>query len=218
MSGTRYILMLFVVVLYCPGSAWAQSNLYEESPFSFYGGFVAGANLTQVDGDDIAGYNKAGLNVGGIMYAKFSKNFALSMEILYSQKGSRLTGAVTMPSGITFTDCRVNLNYAEVPVMINLIDKHKSNFGVGLSYSRLASSTEYIATQPGQPFDMNAYPFSKDDLNIIAGGNLHLWKGLFFNIRFQYSLRSIRDNNPPQYDSPAQYNRLWVLRMMYLFM
>jgi len=112
---------------------------------------------------------------------------------------------------------RMNLDYAEVPVMLNYFDKRRTNFGAGFSFSELASSTERFTTTSGQPFDQDKYPFKKTDINFITGCNLHLWKGLFLNIRFQYSIFSIRDYIPQTTDKTSQYNNLWVIRMMYLF-
>jgi hypothetical protein len=42
---------------------------------------------TQVDGDDLAGFNKIGINVGPIIHINFNPNWSASMELLYSQKG-----------------------------------------------------------------------------------------------------------------------------------
>ena len=61
--------------------------------------------------------------------------------------------------------------------------------------------------------------FRKADLNLILGGNLHLIKGLFLNLRFQYSLIPIRtkENINLDYGRAEQYNNLFTLRLMYLF-
>lgn len=214
---TRLVRSFITVLMLCQLTAQAQDNYYVEAEHKFYGGLVAGGNFAQVDGDYIAGYHKLGLNAGAIVYMPLRTHLAASLEILYSQKGSKSKDPVTLPSGVSMAKYGMKLNYAEVPVMINYFDKRKTNFGIGLSIAELASSSEYISTYPAQTFDLTKYPFKKTDLNFITGCNLHLWQGLYFNIRFQYSLLSIRDYIPQSTDKTAQFNNLWVLRLMYLF-
>lgn len=183
---------------------------------TFYGGLVLGTNLAQVDGDNFAGYHKAGLNFGAIVYTKMADHLAASLEILYSQKGSRATIAQAIQPGVYISKYGIDLSYAEIPVMINYFDQRKSHFGGGLSYAQLASSNEYMNSNQA-PIDLTKYPFKKRDINLLLSGNLHLYKGFFLNMRFQYSLLSIRDN-VPGVTKGAQYNNTWVLRVMYLFM
>lgn len=213
-----YSLVLMVCALSGSLRGIAQSNYYIEDERTFIGGLVAGANFTQVDGDNFAGYHKVGMNVGGIVYTKLDQSFYLSLEILYSQKGSRSKGAQSLASGLNIIKYNINLNYAEVPVMINYFFDNKTNIGAGLSYSQLATSSEAITTYPPQNYNLENYPFKKGDLNILLGGSVHIWKGLFYNLRFQYSLLSIRDKIPTQDSKQAQFNNLWVMRLMYVFM
>ncbi len=189
------------------------------NPKIFSVGVIGGANFCQVDGDNFAGYYKVGLNVGGIAYAKVRKNTALSFEILYSQKGakSRYGRYGDLDSALYINNYATNLNYAEIPVMINFFDKHRSHAGIGLSYGRLINSTETVSTNPVYTADLSKYPFRKDDFELIAGAQLHLWKGLFMNLRVQYSLVPIRTNLPPNISRASQYNNLWTFRLMYLF-
>jgi hypothetical protein len=225
-------LIMAAIILICfDHKAYAQdesgeANYYEEVPRVFYGGLTGGMNLAQVDGDRFAGYHKIGGNVGGIIYAQLAKHTALSMEILYSQKGSKsnivLNTGYSNGLGVNYiiTNYSINTNYAEVPVMINYFDKRKSHFGVGVAYSRLVSYTENIQTNlGGVPVDPAKFQFRKDNADIIAGAQLHLVKGLFLNVRFQYSLFPIRTEVPlkPYFSRASQYNNMWVIRLMYLF-
>ncbi len=207
------------------GEASAQnpSNYYIEDPRTFYGGLLLGTNFSQVDGDSYAGYHKVGLNAGGIIYMHIAPNLAASMELLFSQKGAR--GHKAQESGVhtLITAYKIQLNYAEIPVQLNYFDKRKSHFGGGFSYSRLISASETLETNPpNMPgsagyLDLSQYPFEKSDINFILGGNLKLWKGLFLNVRFQYSLIPIRRNIPPGYGRAEQFNNMWTVRLMYLF-
>jgi len=195
-----------------------EHGLYIEQPRVFYAGLMAGANFAQVDGDNFAGYHKVGLNVGGIGYVQLQKHVAISWEILYSQKGAKSN--FPRPSGIDsiyIVKYGINAGYAEIPVMINYFDKRKSHFGVGVSYSRLVSANETLKTDRPYTIDLTKYPFVKNNYDIVAGAELHLVKGLFLNVRFQYSLVPIRTNTPPNFSRAGkQYNNLWTVRLMYL--
>ena len=223
--------IIAVILAVFPALARAQETegdepegMYIEQPRIFYGGLVVGANFSQVDGDYYAGYRRVGVNAGGIVYTQLAKHVALSLEILYSQKGSKDDGPQVSPANakILVTKYGINTSYAEIPVMINYFDKRKSHFGVGVSYSRLVGSTETLQIDTSvlapQNIDLNQkYPFNKDNFDILAGVELHLVKGLFLNVRFQYSLTPIRTQIPPiDYARATQYNNMWVVRLMYL--
>ncbi|MFI5196883.1 MAG: outer membrane beta-barrel protein [Chitinophagales bacterium] len=229
-----HIPIVIGILIAFSGAAHAQQEeddeehgLYLEKARVFSGGLVAGANFTQVDGDYFAGYRKIGLNAGAIVYAHLTKHVALSMEILYSQKGSKSDGPQPSPAlpSLLILKYGITANYAEVPIMINYFDKRKSHIGVGVSYSTLVNVKESITTDTAvsntiKTTDLSIqYPFKKDDFNFVVSGQLHLIKGLYLNIRFQYSIIPIRsgaDLPPIQYARADQYNNLWVVRLMYL--
>lgn len=223
MSKISYFAALLLALFTTMHRAEAQNpdSYYEEIPRTFYGGLLAGVNFTQVDGDRYAGYHKIGANVGGIMYAQLMEHLAASIEILFSQKGSRAHFAQESTNQTFYINkYNIRLNYAEVPLQLNYFDRRKSHFGAGFSLSRLISVNENAETNPVTIQDFTKYPFRKMDYNFIAGGSLHLWQGLFLNVRFQYSLRSIRakENIPPEFAGRIQqFNNVWTVRMMYLF-
>lgn len=199
----------------------AQSSYYIEDEHTFYGGLVAGTTLSQVDGDNFAGYHKTGFTVGGIAYASLAPKIAGSVEILYTQKGSHASKAQRSNSGtITIRQYDINMSYAEIPVLINYFDRRKSHFGAGISYAQLISGKETATTDPvlseTEDIEKN-YPFKKYDLNFVLSGNVHIIKGLFVNIRFQYSLLPVRKKVYPEFGRAEQYNNMWVFRLMYLF-
>ena len=222
-DARRVFLILATTLMLCPFWVAAQGGedeggYYLENNHLFYSGLIGGLNLCQVDGDNFAGYHKAAVNFGGIGYMKLGKRISLSWEILYSQKGSksdlvRFSGIDT----VLITKYDIDLKYAEVPVMINIFDKQKSHLCFGVSYSRLIAATETLQTDPKYPVDLSKYPFKKGDWNILAGAQMHLIKGLFLNLRFQYSIVPMRDETPPYFSRAQQYNNLWTLRLMYLF-
>ncbi len=213
------IAALFTALSFTAFAANAQSY-YVDDYRTFYGGLIVGSTFSQVDGDNFAGYNKVGLTVGGIAYAQLASKIAGSVEILYTQKGSRSTKTQASNNRLyLITQYDINLSYAEVPIMINYFDKRKSHFGGGIAYSQLISGNEVVQTQPSFPdsLALENYPFKKYDLNFVLSGQLHLYKGLFLNAKFQYSLLPVRTDIYPEFGRPEQYNNMWVVRLMYLF-
>jgi hypothetical protein len=215
------LVIITVLLLAFSNTIYAQKDEFDpEDTHIFYAGIIGGANFAQVDGDAFAGYRKVGFNAGGIGYVQLHKHVALSWELLYSQRGSKSNQVqpATNDTNVLITNYNIKLSYAEIPVMINYFDKRKSHFGVGVSYSRLVSGSESLATDPPTKIDLTKYPFRHDNFEAVAGAELHLWKGLFLNVRFQYSITPIRTTSPPGFSrTNKQYNNLWTVRLMYLF-
>ena len=215
----RFTLVAFFLILLSHNSD--AQNYYIEDPHTFFGGLVAGGNFTQVDGDNFAGYHKVGFNAGGIVYARFAERIAASMEILYSQKGSRAHRSQRSNTGAyEIYKYDINLNYAEVPIMLNYFDKNRANFGAGLSYSRLINSKETVTTNNNtfnDTIQLDRFPFKKGDLNFVLGGSLRLFQGFYINLRFQYSLLPVRKEIFKELGRAEQYNNMWTFRIMYLF-
>lgn len=98
----------------------------------FRAGVVAGMNWSQIEGDNIGGFTKPGLYTGLLSEMSLARNWALSLEILYSQKGS---SSNLTTSGIDF---RLVYDYVDLPLLVKFRDpKGGLTFGAGLSMGRL---------------------------------------------------------------------------------
>jgi hypothetical protein len=213
-------LLIFIALNLFTFRAVAQ---YDERENLFIGGLVGGGNFAQVDGDNFAGYHKAGWNAGAILYTGIGEKLALSFELLYAQKGSR-AGRNQVPKlandrNTIITDYSIKNTYAEFPLLLNYFEKGKSNFGGGFSYAQLVRSRESYRDGSGQLYVQEAklYPFRKYDVNFVLNGNAHIWKGFYMNLRFQYSLVSIRKATNYLTGREQQFNNVWCARLMYLF-
>jgi len=103
----------------------------------FKGGLVGGVSFAQIEGDDVAGYNKLGFNAGVMVAVDLNEHLELSMEILYAQKGSA-SGFAGRQNFLD--DFKIKHDYVEVPIVLNFQDKNGMNFGVGLAPSRHINS------------------------------------------------------------------------------
>lgn len=197
---------LFLVV-----SAQAQINAGDPNSNEFRlfdGGFSAGANFSQVDGDNYAGFNKPGINAGPIIHINFNPNWSVSLELLYSQKGAR-----SKPDPNVVNTYLLRMDYAEVPVLANYNDKNRVIFQAGVAYGRLVNVLEEINGIDNQ----NEEAFASDELSYIIGGTFLLGEMKHFGINFRYqgSITSVGASANPQV--VGLVNRLLTLRGIYYF-
>ena len=79
-----FLIGLFIIIAALTNEAKAQI---------FLGEAFVGLNICQVDGDQMMGYFKKGINAGvGVIAPVWQKNnfsLELSMEVLYNQKGAK---------------------------------------------------------------------------------------------------------------------------------
>ncbi len=213
--------LLLIAWLVTCQAALAQSNFYEPEPKVFTGGLVAGFNFSQVDGDTFYGYHKVGLNAGGVVYVHFSKKIGVSMEMIYSRKGSRgelVTGSATL--GDYVEKYFMNVNYIEIPLTFHVIS-HKFDFEAGISYARLINSSEWVETDHPVVIDPVANRFNTSDVEYVFGMARKIYKRWYANARFQYSITSIRPGERVPvgftWGNLGQFNNLFNLRVMYIF-
>lgn len=195
----------------------------------FKAGLLGGIVTSQVDGDTYAGYDKAGLVAGGFVSRKLSEEskWTVQMEITYIQKGSR---KIPRPDKGVYTSYKLNLNYAEVPLLV------KYDFGMrdtseggrmrfsleaGVAAGALVYSYEEDTYGPLP----DGVPFQKTDFSTILGLNYHVSKHITFNIRTQYSVVPVRKGAIAQYQpnwtnnflKPGYYNNLLTFSFRYQF-
>lgn len=121
----KFSIIALLVLLFLFSGQWVQAQ-------RFKAGLSAGFNMAQIDGDDLAGFNKLGLAGGIRASAILSDRWQLGMELLFSQQGS--ARSTKDPLGAPYNSIR--LNAVEAPVMI-LFSEWKLQLATGLSYSRL---------------------------------------------------------------------------------
>lgn len=119
-----------VIFLFC--FAWLQSNLQAQR---FQAGISAGLNLSQLDGDDLSGFNKPGISAGPFVSTVLSDRWQFSMELLYSQLGS--SKSLGDPASAALD--KIAIQAVEVPLLMRFRE-WKFLLAGGLSYFRLIDS------------------------------------------------------------------------------
>ncbi|MEI8203490.1 MAG: porin family protein [Bacteroidota bacterium] len=195
------------------------------SSFSFFlspisgqkikGAVALGINLSQVDGDEVYGFHKYGINVGPSAIMSFNKHWSVSIETLYNQKGSyQKPTSIDSASG----EYRLQLDYVEVPLLVHFEDRDTWTFGAGFSWGRLINVKEYQhgVRIPSTTIDG---PYKTSDWDIIADVQFRIWKGLKFDGRYAYTIVPIRtrvfDNTLLTW-SRKQYNSVISFRLIYV--
>ena len=137
MNG-KALIGLFLLTVLTVSSLWAQR---------FYGGVMGGFNGSQVEGDMAYGYHKLGGVLGTWVAADLGEQMYWSMEVKYSEKGSRI-----IPSKKNdYWKYIYRLNYAELPLLLGYrYDENVSLFtGVSFNYLIYRYGEDSWGTDPG---------------------------------------------------------------------
>lgn len=154
-------------------------------------GFVSsGMTLSQIEGDELKGYRKWGYigGVGAIVGFDRHDTWNLSVEALFSQRGA-YNGSGD-PYSISLT-----LNYVDIPVMLHYRDPWGGMFlGLGVTYSRLVQQPHSTMKYNPDYFfpDTNDMEFLSNDLMAVVDIRFPVWRSLWLNIRWQYSLIAVK--------------------------
>jgi len=185
---------------------------------SIKGGLAVGLNATQVDGDEVYGYHKYGLNAGAFATIPVGKKFSFSIETAYSQKGSYQSPQYADSlSG----EYKLILNYVEVPLLFQYTDKDIIKIGTGFSWGRLVEFKEW--EHGNRKIWPTTYgPYKKSDAQILIDVQLKLFTGFYFNFRYGYSLGKIRTRTFIQQGTGdtwtrKQFNNDLSARLVYVF-
>ncbi|HRZ42421.1 MAG TPA: outer membrane beta-barrel protein [Bacteroidales bacterium] len=182
------------------------------------GGFVFGFNVSQVDGDEIYGYRKYGFHGGAAGTVPLKKNFLLTLETLYAQKGAN------QPRNISsYRKYRLELEYVEVPFYLQYNDRDIFTVGAGFAFAKLVGVKEWekgirtSATLLG-----SGAVYDRNDYLALVDVKFRIWQRLSMNVRFQYSMDKIRvatftDDFSQREWQRKQYNNLVTFRLAYMF-
>lgn len=205
-----------LVVILCALSLTGFSQVIQ-------GALIFGGNLTQVDGDEVYGFNNIGFNTGAAAIVPFGKKWSMSIEALYSQKGAhrKAKWKVDDPSNTVDGSYDYNLNYAEIPVLVHFNDKDVMTFGAGFSYGRLVNYDE----TDNRIDEFNTVEYESEpsihDVEFLADIRFRVYKNLKMNFRYAYSLAPFRevDFHWDDVDHPEhrkQYNNVITWRMIWV--
>jgi hypothetical protein len=111
------------------------------------GELILGGNISQVDGDECYRFRKPGVHVGAGALIPITSWMDVGLEVLFNQKGAYKGDSINQHLGLYTGKYKLNLNYAEIPVMVYLNDKDRYSLGIGVSYGRIVGLQEYANGQ-----------------------------------------------------------------------
>jgi hypothetical protein len=172
----------------------------------FNAGLKGGLSATQISGDQLSGFDKAGLYAGTFVNLYLWPRACLQMEMSFIQKGSRKNPD---PDKNDFTEYRLNLDYIEVPLIYRVDYSDMFSIEAGLALAALLHSREE-AYPPLAPTP----PFNKQDLSVLGGGYFHFADRMYINLRYQSSILPVREHrsgatyrlNKGQYNSVVVFS------------
>lgn len=179
---------------------------------TFKAGLIGGFNASQIDGDLLAGYNKFGLLAGATVGVQVAERWRPSIEVLYTQKGSRSSADETIIYG-AFT--RFSIDYVEIPVMMNYVDDGFM-LNAGLSYSRIVQLREILVDEVDL-IDLEGSNFNKNNASLLAGIGYFINDNLGVEIRYSYSPFSIINYQNSQTFDQAYIVKMLSFRTVYMF-
>jgi hypothetical protein len=179
------------------------SSILLSSAQVFKAEIIGGFNLTQFDGDQKIGYRKFGAHAGiGVMFPfNFKRNqenkpWAVSMEILFNQRGARARNLNYDPNDTINNYAQgkfeylLRLNYVSLPLILHYTDRDRWTIGVGVAYNRMFSSKEW-EHDVLQTYD-SVKRLNPNDFTVLADVRCRIWQQLKFGLRFEYSMFSLR--------------------------
>lgn len=156
---------------------------YNSSAQEFNAGVSAGLSTSQVSGDNLGGFNKAGIIIGGFVNRKINSLFKVQLEMMFIQKGS----SNPKPENLIG---EIHLDYIEVPIILSFRNSEKVSLNFGLHISTLIDG--YYQDIYG--IMENQIEFDRFELGALCGISYQLNDKISLNTRLANSIIPIADH------------------------
>jgi len=199
----KILLILFVILCLNNSIAIAQN---------ISGGFKAGVVGSQISGDRLSGFNKAGPFGGIFAGLPISNDISIQIEMMYIQKGSRKN---PKPDRGDYSSYILRLNYIELPLSLVYTGNDYFEVEAGLSYGILIKNTDVERDEngimPGQS------PFRPFEISGNIGFNYLLNENFKVHFRFNNSLLHVREHQGggKYWFNTGQFNSVVMLGVTY---
>ena len=180
----------------------------------FEGGILAGGVSSQIAGDNISGFHKAGLSFGGFVRINLNDQSGLQMELVFIQKGSR-TSDQDIKAGMN--PYLLRLNYIELPLIYQHMLGRSLRLEAGLTAAFLASHYEEVNYLENIQDVWRSFNF-----NTLVGVRFLFNEQWSLGLRSINSINSIRtnmvDGNVKRYGNKfGAFNDVLQLAVFYTF-
>ena len=175
------MLKKFALLLFC---GFLTLNIKGQN---FGGGFIIGLSSSQVGGDNVAGFHKAGLLIGIFANKNISEYLNFQMEMTYTQKGSN-NPKMNDSSHPNYLMQDISLSYIEVPLVLKYSLSNKLNIETGILTGYLVDGY-YNDISSKMSNEIN--PFENYDIGVLIGIDYKYSKNISLNTRLSNSILPI---------------------------
>ena len=203
------MLKKFAIVLFC-GFLTISSHAQ-----NFGGGVILGLGASQVGGDNLAGFHKAGWLLGAFANTSISELLSFQMEMTFIQKGSDNPNMNDYPH-----QPDISSSYIEIPLLLQYHQSNKLKIEGGLLSAYLIDA--YYNDLIGKIPIHTVNPFIKYDFGLLLGIDYTFSNKLSLNTRLSNSILPIGTedyNHPNTYNSSrkGKYNSVLSFALHYNF-
>ena len=167
---------------------------------NFGGGLILGFSTSQVGGDNLAGFNKAGLLIGAYGNKSISELLSFQMEMTFIQKGSN-NPKMNDSEHSNYLKEDISSSYIEVPLLLQYHQSNKLKIEVGVQLAYLING--YYNDINGEIPTYSVNPFRKNDFGLLLGIDYKYSKNISLNTRLSNSILPI---GAEDYDVVDSYN------------
>lgn len=188
---------------------------------SFNAGLIAGATISQVDGDSYYGYNQLGWTAGVYVNLPFAEHFAAQAELRYSLLGAH--SSVKEVTEYYYNPYNLRLHYAEIPLMLRYDFGHFTVYGKSLDFISLEAGVSLDLRMKATEDVDGDYQITTNRWNFFSmtgnvGAHFAITKHLGIGVRWMYSIVPCRYNGAsPSYFYGHYYNKVWQAVLTYNF-
>ena len=188
------MLKKFTILLFC---GFLTLSIHAQD---FGGGVILGLGASQVGGDDLGGFNKAGLLVGAFTNISISELLSFQMEMTFIQKGSDNPNMIDSEHKDEGQE-DISSSYIEVPLLLQYRQSSKLKIEGGVQLAYLING--YYNDENGEIPIYSVNPFIKYDFGLLIGMDYTFSNRLSLNTRVSNSILPIGEED---YDHPKAYN------------
>ncbi len=180
---------------------------------AFRGGLFAGMSASQINGDELSGYDLPGGQAGFFVFLPSGDRGAWQLELSFIQKGAR-----ELPSD-TSIFYRARLNYVTIPLLYRYrLNQLSFEIGPALDINVYAQESDRNGDFESNP------PFNRFGLSGIFGVNYHFSEHFWVAFRTNNSILVIRPGTPlpgfgasPRLGGFGQRNLILTFGLHYAF-
>ena len=167
---------------------------------NFGGGVILGLSTSQVGGDNLAGFNKAGLLAGAFANIPISELLSFQMEMTYIQKGSN-NPKMNDAEHSNYLKEDISSSYIEVPLLLQYHQSNKLKIEGGVQLAYLING--YYNDLNGEIPIYSVDPFIEYDFGLLLGIDYKYSENISLNTRLSSSMLAI---GAEDYDEVNSYN------------